>query len=85
MHRPRRNGAPELAKLADRLADWLLAHCPLSTVTLLTLLVGAPLGIPRPWRIVVLIAMIDAALNAIRWRRTKRGGPAPSMRSRATA
>jgi len=58
MHPPRRNGAPERlsSRTADRLTDWLLTHCPLSTLTLLTLLVvGSALGgVPRGWPVILI-------------------------------
>ena len=88
MHPPRRNGATERPKTADRLADWLLSHCPLTTLTLLTMLVGSTLGIPRPWQVFVVVTTADVAFNVIRWRRRAKRTPhvreAP-LRSRATA
>ena len=89
MHPPRRNGATERPNTADRLADWLLAHCPLTTLTLLTMLVGvAVLDIPRPWQVLAVVATADVGINLVRWRRRAKHAPrvneAP-MRSRATA
>jgi hypothetical protein len=89
MHPPRPNGATERPNTADRLADWLLSHCPLTTLTLLTMLVGsAVLDIPRPWQVLAVVATADVGINLFRWRRRVKRSPrvnqAP-MRSRATA
>lgn len=73
MHPPRRNGASHSPKLADRLADWLLTHIPLSTLTLLTLLVASPLGVPKPWQLFVAAAVADAAITVVRLRRRAKG------------
>lgn len=72
MHPPRRNGASERPKISDRLADWLLAHIPLTTLTLLTLLVTSPLGVPKPWQVFVVAAAADVAINAARRRRREK-------------
>lgn len=73
MHPPRRNGASDSPKLADRLADWLLTHIPLSTLTLLTLLVTSPLDVPKPRQVFVVAGVVDFAINLVRWRhRAKR-------------
>jgi hypothetical protein len=57
----------------DRLTEWLLAYCPTSTLTLLTLLVmGAALGVYWPWPVLVTAVTIDLGLNLIRRRRGKR-------------
>ena len=58
--------------MIDRLTDWLLSRCPLTTLTLLTLLVGSSLSIPRPWQIVGFVLTGDLAINAMKWLRTKR-------------
>ena len=86
MHPPRRNGALERPKLADRLADWLLTHCPITTLTLLTLLVGSTLGIPRPWQVFAMVAGADAMFNVVRLRRrARRPRQSAAMRPGATA
>jgi hypothetical protein len=88
MHPPRRNGATERPKTADRLADWLLSHCPLTTLTLLTTLVGSALGVPRPWQVFAVSAAADAGINVVRWRRRAKQSPRVSdspMRRSATA
>ena len=86
MHPPRRNRASENLRTADRLADWLLAHCPLTALTLLTLVVGSSLGIPRPWQIFAVVVTADIAFNVIRWRRrAKRSVQGPTLRQSATA
>ncbi len=86
MHPPRRNGTIEHPKLADRLADWLLTHCPLSTLTLLTLLVTSPLGVPRPWQVIASVAAVDVMFNLVRWRRrARRSDQSAVVHHRATA
>jgi len=89
MHPPRPNGAAERPNTADRLADWLLSHCPLTTLTLLTMLVGsAVLDISRPWQVLAVTATVDVGINLVRWRRRAKREPQvnqPSMQSRATA
>ena len=47
-------GQPSATSVADRLTEWLLTHCPLSTLALLTMLVmGATLGVYWPWPVLV--------------------------------
>jgi hypothetical protein len=79
MHPPRRNGALEHPKLADRFADWLLSHCPVSSLTLLTLLVTSPLGVPLPsWEVIAAVLVVDGVINLVRLRRR----PKPAQRVR---
>jgi hypothetical protein len=64
MHPPRRNRATDRLGLSDRLADWLLTHCPFFTLTLLTLLVvGTPLTVSRLAVFLVPVAAADVLLN----------------------
>ena len=66
---------------ADRLTEWLLSYCPMSTLALLTLVVmGASLGVYWPWPVLVTAVTIDLGLNVMRRRRVKRLAPpdAPS-------
>ena len=89
MHPPRRNGATERPNTADRLADWLLSHCPMTTLTLLTMLVGsAALDIPRAWQVLAAVATADVGINLVRWRRRAKRGLQMNddpMRSRVPA
>jgi hypothetical protein len=78
MHPPRPSGADERPKATDRLADWLLTHVPLSTVTLLTMLIvsrRADVAVPMP--LLGIAATVDVAINLFRWRR-KAKHPAPA-------
>lgn len=57
----------------DRLADWLLTHCPCSSLTLLTVLVvGSAHLIPRPLPVVAGIISADVAINLVRKARRDR-------------
>ena len=76
MQPPRREISDPHVGRIDRLADWLLTYCPLSTLTLLTALVsGSPSGIPQAWPIFAGMALGDIGINLVRWRRrSKRSG-----------
>jgi hypothetical protein len=57
----------------DRRADWLLAHCPYSTLTLLTTLIcGSPNTMSEEWPILAVAVIGDVGINLFRWRRAKR-------------
>jgi hypothetical protein len=75
MQPPRRKISDPNVGRVDRLADWLLTYCPLSTLALLTALVsGSPGGIPQAWPIFAGMAAGDLGINLVRWlRRAKRG------------
>lgn len=69
MHRPRRKRTPtEAPGCADRLADWLLSHCPFCTLTiLLAVVLGPTIGpIPEPLFIAVPVVIADAAFFLMR-------------------
>jgi hypothetical protein len=73
MHPAHQIGATERQSPTDRLTEWLLTYCPMSTLTLLTLLVmGATFGIYWPWPVLVTAVVIDLGLNLFRRRRVKR-------------
>jgi hypothetical protein len=73
MHPPRPSRVAEYALLADDLAEWLLAHCPLSTLTILTLLViGSTITITQPVAIIVIAALGDLMISLMRRIRRKR-------------
>lgn len=73
MHPPRRNKATFQVNLADRVAEWLLAHCPFLTVTILMLLVVGPtFGVSRPIVVLAGAVVADVVLSVIRRRRTVR-------------
>lgn len=85
MHPSHQSGAAERPSVADRLTEWLLTHCPMSTLALLTMLVmGATLGVYWPWPVLVTAVTFDLALHLIRRRRSKRPIH-PSGHPRATA
>lgn len=68
MHPPRRKRATEPQSSADRLVDWLLTHCPFTTLTVLTVLViGPAVGpVPDPMFVAVPVVVADIAFIAIR-------------------
>jgi len=67
MHPPRPSRVAEYALLADDLAEWLLAHCPLSTLTVLTLLViGSAILVTQPLAIVLIAALGDLTISLMR-------------------
>jgi hypothetical protein len=73
MHPPRPSRVGEYALLADDLAEWLLAHCPLSTLTILTLLViGSTIAITQPLAIILIAALGDLTISLMRRIRRKR-------------
>jgi hypothetical protein len=75
MHPPRPSRFGEYASLADDLAEWLLAHCPLSTLTVLTLLViGSAVLVTQPLAIIVIAALGDLTITLMRRIRRKRRG-----------
>ena len=70
MHPPRRKGSdPSASSIADRLTEWLFTHCPLSTLTLLTVLVS---GLRSAFRGLADLRgrgrVGDLGINLIRWR-----------------
>ena len=69
---------------ADELAERLLAFCPLSAVTLLTILVGglARAGL-RPWLFLAAMMLADVGINVVRTARTRRL-PGRSLRRQTT-
>jgi hypothetical protein len=75
MHPSHHQRATRRHSPTDRLTEWLLTYCPMSTLTLLTLLVmGATLGLYWPWPVLVTAVTIDLGLNIIRRRRSRRLG-----------
>ena len=73
MHPPRPSRVAEYAQLADELAEWLLAHCPLSTLTILTLLViGSTVMITQPLALIAIAALGDLTISLMRRIRRKR-------------
>ena len=87
MHPPRPNGATERPKTADRLTDWLLTHCPLSSLTLLTMLVvSSAFGFAGSWPILAAATLGDLGITAVRWRRrAKRPAHSGGVRPNAPA
>ena len=76
MHRPRPTSLTETAALGDQLADWLLLHCPFSTLALLTLVVlGSALQIAQPFVVVLVAAIADVSLSLVRRARRARREP----------
>lgn len=70
MHPPRREKTPRspTPSTADRLVDWLLGHCPFSTLAILTVLVISPLTgpVPNPALVAVPVVVADLALLLMR-------------------
>lgn len=85
MHPPRLDGIKEGLALADRLAEWLLSHCPMTTLTLLTMLVGSTIGVPRPWQIFAAVVVADVAINVVRRRRRAKRPHVGAIQPRVTA
>jgi len=78
MHPPRPSRFVEYSRLADELTDWLLARCPLSTLTILTLLViGSTVTITQPLAIIVIAALGDLTISLTRriHRKRREDGP----------
>ena len=72
MHPPRPSRFVEYSRLADDLTEWLLAHCPLSTLTILTLLViGSTVTITQPLAIILIAALGDLTVTLMRRIRRK--------------
>lgn len=83
MHRPRPSSIAESAALGDQLADWLLIHCPFSTLALLTLVVlGSALRFSQPFVIVLLAMFADVLLSLVRRGRRARRAAEPQSISR---
>ena len=83
MHRPRPSSATESAALGEQLADWLLVHCPFSTLALLTLVVlGSALRYSQPFVIVLLAMLADVLLIFVRRARRTRRAAQPEPISR---
>ena len=70
--------------LVDRLADWLLTHCPFTTVTTLGVVVaGSSIALPlRPAAVLVPVIVADLTLNLYRYVRDLRRGAAGSTKPR---
>ncbi len=87
MHPPRPSRVSEYALLADDLAEWLLAHCPLSTLTVLTLLViGSTIPVTQPLTIILIAALGDLTISLMRRiRRKRRSHGSPHAAHHATA
>lgn len=59
--------------LVDLAAEWLLAHCPFTTITVLTALVlGSIVDIPRPALWALIVPAADLLLNLVRRQRRAR-------------
>jgi hypothetical protein len=53
--------------LIDQLAEWLLAHCPFTTLTVLIVLVaGSLINVPQPMTLAVVMPLADLTLNFVR-------------------
>ena len=73
MHPAHQNGAINRLSPTDRLTEWLLTHCPISTLAILTMLVmGATLGVYWPWPVIVTAVTFDLGLHYLRRRRARR-------------
>jgi hypothetical protein len=84
MHPLRPKKAPrrvvEHGGVVDRFADWLLKHCPLTTLAVLTLIVvGSSVSLDHPVLIVLPVILADVALSWFRHaRRARRSAAQPS-------
>jgi hypothetical protein len=68
MHPPRRNTTSDPQGIADRLVEWLVAHCPFSTLAVLTVIVISPLTgpVPRPEIVASIVVAADLSLAIVR-------------------
>jgi hypothetical protein len=81
MHPPRRNRTTEPQGFADRLVDWLLTHCPFTTLTVLTVLVIGPTLAPFPDPMVIAVPVVIADIAFLVMRRW---ASEPSVRHRTS-
>lgn len=63
----------------DRLTDWLLGHCPFTTLATLTMIVaGSSLNLSRPAMVFIPVILADLTINLVRLvrghRKPGRGG-----------
>lgn len=77
MHPPRPKKAPrrvvEQSGVVDQLADWLLKHCPLTALAVLTLIViGSSVPLDHPVLLVIPVILADVALSWFRHARRVR-------------
>jgi len=78
---------PGTPGIIDHFVEWLLTHCPFTTLIVLTLLVaGSVLDFPRPMALAVVVPLADLTLGFLRRSRrprqvSRRSSPSP----RATA
>jgi len=73
MHPPRPRKLFQGPAFVDRLAEWLLTHCPCTALALLLLIVVGPrITIANPLPLVAAIAAVDVGVNIIRERRQLR-------------
>ena len=68
MHPPRRERTIESQGIVDRAVDWLLTHCPFSTLAVLSILVVSPIvgPVPDPLYLGIPVVMADFGLKLIR-------------------
>ena len=68
MHPPRRNRTTDPQGVADRLVDWLLTHCPFTTLTVLTVIVVGPTvgPLPDPLLVAIPVVVADVAFTVMR-------------------
>ncbi len=67
------------AGLVDMIAEWLLTHCPFTTLTVLsTLVIGSIITIPQPVTIAIVVPLADVLFNLIRVHRRSRRDRAAS-------
>jgi hypothetical protein len=65
--------------LIDKVAEWLLTHCPFTTLTVLTtLVIGSIVPIPQPVTVAIAVPLADVLFNLIRVKRQSRRDRASS-------
>lgn len=63
----RRKRVAQHLGLGDQFAEWLIRHCPFTTLTLLSLVViASAVTFDRPWILVSFAALSDVALGLTR-------------------
>jgi hypothetical protein len=72
--------------LGDQLAEWLVRHCPLTTLALLSLVViASTVTFDRPWIVVGTAAAGDATLTWVRRARRSRAATPARLASSVPA
>jgi hypothetical protein len=73
MHPPRPKRVFQGPQFVDHLAEWVVAHCPCTGLSLLILLVaGSRITVSEPLLLVAAVVAVDLGLNLVRVRQRPR-------------